>query len=345
MDGRIKDVIDDGPFRVNIASQRVLEVDGGQSLLAALHKAKIPIPSVCGGRAVCGMCKCRVTTGGGAVLPTEMRLLTKEEIAGGMRLSCQVRVDGDLEIELPAELLNVREYESVCTEIEELTYDIRRFRFELKNPPKIDFTAGQFMKFFCPPCHGRKREISRAYSIASNPAQNNLIDFIIRRVPKGISTTWCFDVLKPGDSVKLSGPYGDFRLSDTDAPMVFVAGGSGLAPFMSMLSEMRNTGSKRPVKYFYGGNTTKDLCLADQMKGFEEVLEDFEFIPVVANPEEDTGWSGQVGLVTDAVRRTYSDLSGHEGYLCGSPGMINAAAKVFIERGMPEEKIYYDKFA
>ena len=143
----------------------------------------------------------------------------------------------------------------------------------------------------------------------------------------------------------LNGPYGDFRLSDTDAPMVFVAGGSGMAPFMSILSQMRNTDSKRPVKYFFGGNTTKDLCMAEAMKAFEEALEDFEFIPVVANPDEDTGWTGQIGLVTEAVQRTYSDLSGHEGYLCGSPGMINAAAKVFLERGMPEENIYYDKFA
>jgi NAD(P)H-flavin reductase len=127
--------------------------------------------------------------------------------------------------------------------------------------------------------------------------------------------------------------------------MVFVAGGSGMAPFMSILSHMSNTNSKRKAKCFFGGNTTQDLCMADEMKAFEEALEDFEFIPVVANPEEDSGWTVQIGLVTEAVQRTYPDLSNHEGYLCGSPGMIDAAAKVFTGLGMPEDKIYYDKFA
>ena len=345
MDGRIKDVVNDGPYKVSVNNERELNVDSGKTLRVALHDEKISIPSVCGGRGVCGTCKCRVTKGGGPLLPAETSLLTKDQIADGMRLSCQVEVCNDLDIEIPDELLSVRTYESICTEIEELTYDTRRFRFELKTPAQIDFTAGQFVQLLCPRYKGSSEEVYRAYSIASDPAQTNLIDLIIRRVPNGICTTWCFDILKEGDPVMLNGPYGDFHLSDTAAPMVFVAGGSGMAPFVSILSEMRNTNSKRPVKYFFGGNTTKDLCLADQMKGFEEVLEDFEFIPVVANPDEGAGWAGQTGLVTEAVRRTYSDLSGHEGYLCGSPGMINATVKVLVELGMPEEKVYYDKFA
>ena len=340
-----KYIVNYGPCKVTINNDRELDIQGGNPLLTVLRDEKIFIPSACGGRGTCGVCKCTVKTGGGAVLPTETPFLTKEEIADSVRLSCQVKVRNDIEIEIPEELFNIREFESVCTEIEELTYDMRRFRFDLKEPTTISFTAGQFVQLLCPQYKGSREEVYRAYSIASDPMQTNRIDLIIRRVPNGICTTWCFDYLKEGDPVMLNGPYGDFRLSESDAPMVFIAGGSGMAPFVSILSQMRNTGSKRSVKYFYGGNTMKDLCMADPMKAFEDALEDFEFIPVVANPEEDTGWTGQIGLVTEAVQRTYTDLSGHEGYLCGSPGMINAAAKVFLERGMPEENIYYDKFA
>ena len=340
-----KYIVNYGPCKITVNKECELDIQGGSPLLTVLRDEKIFIPSACGGRGTCGVCKCTVKTGGGAVLPTETPFLTKQEIADNVRLSCQVKVRNDIDIQIPEELFNVREYESVCTEIEELTYDMRRFRFELKDPAAVKFTAGQFMQLLCPKYKGSNEEVYRAYSIASDPMQTNLIDLIIRQVPNGICSTWCLKILKKGDPVMLNGPYGDFRLSETDAPMVFVAGGSGMAPFVSILSQMRNSGSKRKVKYFFGGNTTRDLCMADEMKTFEDALDGFEFVPVVANPEEGSGWTGQVGLVTEAVQRTYSDLSGHEGYLCGSPGMIDAAAKVFTGMGMSEDKIYYDKFA
>ena len=338
-------VVNYGPCKVTINDDRELDIQGGSPLLTVLRDEKIFIPSACGGRGTCGVCKCTVKTGGGAVLPTETPFLTKEEIADSVRLSCQVKVRNDIEIQIPEELFNIREFKSTCTEIEELTYDMRRFRFQLEDPPTIKFVAGQFMQLLCPKYKGSGEEVYRAYSIASDPTQRNLIDLIIRLVPNGICTTWCFDILKEGDPVMLNGPYGDFRMSETDAPMVFVAGGSGMAPFVSILSEMRNAASKRSVKYFFGGNTTKDLCMANEMKAFEEQLQNFEFIPVVANPEEGSEWAGRVGLVTEAVQQTYPDLSKHEGYLCGSPGMIDAAAAVFTGLGMPEDKIYYDKFS
>ncbi|MDH4202772.1 MAG: 2Fe-2S iron-sulfur cluster binding domain-containing protein [Phycisphaerae bacterium] len=340
-----KYVVNYGPCKVTINNERELDIQGGSPLLTVLRDEKIFIPSACGGRGTCGVCKCIIKTGGGPVLPTETPFLTKEEQAADVRLSCQVKVRNDIDIEIPEELFNIREYETVCTEIEELTYDMRRFRFELKEPPMIKFTAGQFIQLLCPKYKGSSEEVYRAYSIASDPQQNNFIDLIIRLVPNGICTTWCFDYLKEGDAVKLNGPYGDFRLSDSDAPMIFVAGGSGMAPFVSILSEMQNTNSTRRARYFFGGNTTKDLCMAEEMKAFEDVLEGFEFIPVVATPEEGSNWTGEVGLVTEAVQRAYPDLSGYEGYLCGSPGMIDAAAKVFTGLGMSEDKIYYDKFA
>ena len=338
-------VVNYGPCKVTVNGEKELEVIGGNNLLSVLREEKIFIPSACGGRGTCGVCKVKVLDGAGPVLPTETPFLTKEEMADNVRLSCQVKVRNDLSIEIPEELFNVREYETVCTTIEELTYDMRRFRFEIKNGETINFVAGQFVQLVCPPYKGSSEEVFRAYSVASDPADAGAIELIIRRVPNGICTTWCFEHLQEGDDVSLNGPYGDFRLSDTDAPMVFVAGGSGMAPFVSILHHMRNTGSRREARYFFGGNTVNDLCLDGPMREFEAALDGFTFVPVVANPDPDSGWSGEVGLVTEAVRRQYPDLSGHEGYLCGSPGMIDAAANVFTDLGMADEKIYYDKFA
>lgn len=334
-----------GPCKVKINKEKELTVQGGKSLLSTLQEEKIFIPSACGGRGTCGVCKLKVLDGGGTLLPTEAPLLTKEEQAGNMRLSCQVKVRGDIDISIPEELFRVREYESRCVRIEDLTYDMKRFRFELPESETISFTAGQYVQLLCPRYKGNNEEVYRAYSIASDPAESHHLDLIIRRVPNGICTTWCFDFLKEGDPVRFNGPYGEFRLSDTEAPMIFVAGGSGMAPFVSILHEMRNKGIRRQAHYFFGGNTLRDLCLDEQMREFERDLPNFKFVPVVARPDPDSGWTGETGLVTQAVERNFKDLSGYEGYLCGSPGMIDASIKVLAGLGMPENRIYYDKFA
>ncbi|MBN1817098.1 MAG: 2Fe-2S iron-sulfur cluster binding domain-containing protein [Sedimentisphaerales bacterium] len=334
-----------GSCEIEINKDKKFTVEGGQPLLSMLVNEKIFIPSACGGRGTCGYCKVKVTEGGGLILPTETPFLTKQEQEEGIRLSCQIKIRNNLKIEIPQELLRVKEYQCICTRIEDLTYDMKRFRFELKNPPQIEYIPGQYMQLLCPPYKGSPEEVYRAYSIASDPAQKHIVDLIIRRVSNGICTTWCFEYLKEGDSVRMNGPYGDFRLSDSDAPMVFVAGGSGMAPFVSILHHMEHTGNSRKVKYFYGGNQVRDLCLDEEMKRFEKALAGFEYIPVVVEPAQGESWEGQRGLVTEAVQRAYSDLSGHEGYLCGSPGMIDAATKVLTAMGMNKERVYYDKFA
>ena len=338
-------IADYGECKITLNDKREITVEGGKPLLSLLREEKIFIPSACGGRGTCGVCKVKVLDGAGPILPTETPFMTKDEIAGHVRLSCQVKVRGDLSIEIPDELFNVREYTTRCAGIEELTYDMNRFRFELTEPKTIDYVPGQYVQLLCPRYKGSSEEVYRAYSIASDPNEKGIIDLIIRRVPNGICTTWCFEYLKEGDTVKLNGPYGEFRLSESDAPMVFVAGGSGMAPFVSILHQMKHNRDQREAVYFFGGNTVRDLCLVEQMKAFEKALPNFTFVPVVARPEEDGHWDGETGLVTDAVKRKYKDLGGYEGYLCGSPGMIDAAIKVFTSLGMPDEKIYYDKFA
>jgi Na+-transporting NADH:ubiquinone oxidoreductase subunit F len=187
-------------------------------------------------------------------------------------------------------------------------------------------------------------EVYRAYSVSSDPARKDSIELIIRLVPGGICTTYCFEYLKVGDEVTFNGPYGDFHLSDTDAPIVFIAGGSGMAPIKCILHHMSNTGNKRKATYYFGANNVGELFLLDEMKLFEHELTNFTFVPVVVDRENGEKWEGEKGLVTEAVRRNVKNAPESEAYLCGSPGMIDASIAVLKELGMPEEAIFYDKF-
>ncbi len=333
-----------GQCQITINDQREITVDGGKSLLSALTEDKIFIPSACGGRGTCGLCKLKAIHGAGPLLPTEEPYLDAEERESNVRLSCQVKVRNDLKIEISPELFAIQEYTCKCVDIVDLTHDMKQFRLELLEPDTIDYIPGQYVQLLTPVYDDSDEEVYRAYSIASDPNQKNIIDLIIRLVPNGICTTYCFKYLKVGDEVKVNGPYGDFRLSDTDAPIVFIAGGSGMAPIRCILHHMKNTDNKRKAIYYFGANKVKELFLVDEMRMFEAKLNDFQFVPIVAAPEEDENWSGQRGLVTEAVQRNLKNASECEGYLCGSPGMIDASIKVLHELGMSDEKIFYDKF-
>jgi len=333
-----------GPCRININDERDITVEGGPNLLSTLTSEKIFIPSACGGRGTCGLCKLKVLEGAGPLLPTEEPYLSEEEKQSDVRLSCQVKVRGDLKIEIPSELFAIREYTCKCVSIIDLTHDIKQFRFELVEPEQIDFIPGQYVQLLAPVYKKGGEEVYRAYSVSSDPADTSSIELIIRLVPGGICTTYCFEYLKVGDEVKINGPYGDFGLSDTDTPIVFIAGGSGMAPIKCILHHMKNTGNKRRATYYFGANIMKELFLIDLMRNFESELEDFTFVPVVASPATDENWNGERGLVTEAVQRNLKDASECEAYLCGSAGLIDAAIKVLTELGMKKEAIFYDKF-
>ncbi len=333
-----------GTCKISINREKELSIKGGESLLSSLNAQKIFIPSACGGRGTCGLCKLRVLEGAGLLLPTEEPYLNPEERKNQVRLSCQVKVRNDLQIEIPPELFAIREYTCRCVDILDLTHDIKQFRLELQEPATLNYIPGQYVQLYTPPYAKQKEEVYRAYSISADPAQKNIIELIIRLVPNGICTTWCFQYLKAGDPVKFHGPFGEFHLSQTDKPILFIAGGSGMAPIKCMLHHMKNTQNQRQATYFFGANKVSELFLTDQMREFESTLPHFRFIPVVAMPEEGQNWQGQIGLVTDAVRREVKNAADCEAYLCGSPGMIDAAIQVLKDLGMNQKQIYFDKF-
>jgi Na+-transporting NADH:ubiquinone oxidoreductase subunit F len=330
--------------KITINNTKMIETQGGLSLLETLTRNSIAIPTACGGRGICGYCRLKVTEGGGPVMPAEKTHLSAKQIEDGMRLSCQIKVQNDLSIEIPEKRLTVKEYTCRCVRIRKLTRDVREFRLKLENPPAIACEPGQYIQLLCPAYDGNE-EVSRAYSMASDPQDKGAIELVIRFVPGGICTTWCFEHLKEGDPVRIDGPYGDFHLSDTNRPAVFVAGGSGIAPIRCMLHHMKNFRSKREAVFFFGANLAKDLFYLDLMKDFENSLAHFRFVPVVATPAHDEEWAGETGLVTEALERNITDAADSEAYLCGSPGMIDATIRVLSQLGMPEDRIYYDKFA
>jgi Na+-transporting NADH:ubiquinone oxidoreductase subunit F len=334
-----------GPCEITINDEKKITVEGGGDLLSALVAEKIFIPSACGGRSTCGLCKVKVLEGSGMILPTEEPHLNKEEREKGIRLSCQVRIRSNIRIEIPEELFLVKEYETVVEKITSLSHDIKEFRFALKNPAEILFTPGQYVQILTPKYGKNTEEVYRAYSMSSDASDKNHIELVIRLVPGGICTTYCFEHLKEGDTVRLNGPYGGFRLSKTEAPMIFIAGGSGMAPMKSLLHQMISDGINRKCTYFFGANKVKELFMRDLMAEFEKKLPNFKFVPVIAKPDPDEKWDGETGLVTEAVRRAFQTASDCEAYLCGSPGMIDASITVLKELGVTEDRIFFDKFA
>ncbi|KAF1079208.1 MAG: Na(+)-translocating NADH-quinone reductase subunit F [Candidatus Rifleibacterium amylolyticum] len=324
--------------------EKVLKVEGGASLLTSLAGQKLFLPSGCGGRGSCGTCKCRVLEGAGPLLPTEVPYLNDEEKKSDVRLSCQVKVRGDIKIEVPEELLSIKEFETVIESITDFTHDIKGLRFKLPEGETIKFKAGQFANLFSKPYEDVREETSRAYSISSAPSDNRAIELVIRYVPNGMVTTYVFKHLKEGDKVRLIGPFGEFFLRDTDREIVCIAGGSGLAPIRSIVLDMIDRGiSNRKATFFFGAVSQRDLYYVEEFKAIEKEHPWFRFVPALSKDDSDHPY--EKGIITEVVARNYGDMKELEAYLCGSPGMIDACVKVLTGKGMPEDRIYYDKFS
>ncbi|MCE1245482.1 MAG: 2Fe-2S iron-sulfur cluster-binding protein [Firmicutes bacterium] len=334
-----------GTVKVKINKDKELEVDGGRSLLSTLMEEQIFIPSACGGRGSCGMCKVKVLDGAGDLLPTELPMLSADEKKQNVRLACQCKVKKDYSIEIPESLFNVKEYQVTVASLTDLTYDIKKVSLKFKPGDEINFKAGQFVQFGVPEYELTPEPVYRAYSVASSPFVKDALELEIRLVPNGICTTYVFKYLKEKDNVTINGPYGDFFLRDSERDIVFIAGGSGMAPIRSMLYEMKQNNNQRKAMYFFGARAVKDLFQVDEMRQFEKDLPNFRYIPALSAPDPGDNWEGDIGLITEVVAKYVESGSNVEAYLCGSPGMIDACIKVLKSKGVPEDLIFYDKFA
>jgi Na+-transporting NADH:ubiquinone oxidoreductase subunit F len=214
----------------------------------------------------------------------------------------------------------------------------------------MEFTSGQFAQLVVPPYDRIKENTVRAYSFASPPSRASEVEFIIRLVPEGAATTYLHKHLSEGQELDVVGPMGDFRLHEEDAVMICIAGGSGMAPIRSILTDMHERGlSKREIWYFFGAVSKRDLYMVEEFRKLEDEWPVFRFVPALSAPLPEDNWQGETGLIT-TITKKYMDEhmdkdAPKEAYLCGSPGMIDASIKTLTEGGVPEDKIYYDKFA
>ena len=332
-----------GDCKITVNEEKELVVDGGKTLLSSLKEEEIFIPSACGGRGSCGLCKCKVTAGGGDILPTELPWLSNEEKAKMVRLSCQLKVKGDMSITIPEELFNVKQFDVEVSKIEDLTYDIKGVSLNLPEP--MDFVAGQFVQIEIPPYELSDEPVFRAYSVATCPTICNCVQLEIKLVPDGLCTTYVHRHLKEGDKLSITGPYGDFFLRDTDSDILFIATGSGMAPIRAILQQMKKDGIKRKARYFFGARHFKDLYHLDEMEMYEKELTDFKFTATLSRPEKDSNWQGEVGRVTDLCEKYVNEGEQLEVYLCGAPIVIDSCVEVLMKKGIPKDKFYYDKFS
>ncbi len=339
-----KYIADYGDVTLTINQEEKFTVEGGKTLLSTLLDQKIFIPSACGGKGACGYCKVTILDGGGPVIATELPWLTEEEVEENVRLSCQVKVKQDIDIEIPEEYFNVKEYDVVVEKITDVTDKIKRVRFKFPEGESLNFKPGQYVQIKAPIYDGNDEEVYRAYSIASSANDKGYLELFVG-FTGGTATTYVHQIMREGDTVNLNGPYGDFYYHDDDGgPILLVAAGTGMAPILSILHHMRDNEIDRETKFFFGARTPDDLFVLDEMEMFERDLPNFKFMPTLSRTTEEMGWEGDKGRVNNSIDKYVEEGGNYTAYLCGSPRMIESIKESLDEKEIPEENIYYDEF-
>jgi Na+-transporting NADH:ubiquinone oxidoreductase subunit F len=373
-----------GSVAIVVNEQRTVNAPVGAKLLGALADAELYVSSACGGGGTCGQCKVRILEGGGSLLPTEASHITKREARSGARLACQVAIKQPMKVEVPREVFGVRKWlckvrsnESVATFIKELV-------LELPQGETLDFRAGGYIVIECPPHRLSFRDfdiapeyrpdwdrynlwrytsdvrepVSRAYSMANFPLEHDVIMLNVRiatpppqaedSVPPGVMSSYIFS-LKPGDSVTVSGPFGEFFARETDAEMVFVGGGAGMAPMRShIFDQLVRLGSKRRITFWYGARSKREIFYQEDFDRLQREHENFRWHVALSEPQPEDDWSGYTGFIHKVLLDEY--LGKHpapetcEYYLCGPPLMTNAVIGMLEDLGVERGNILMDDF-
>ncbi len=322
-----------------------IEVDEDEYVLEEAFRQGVMLMHGCK-EGQCSACKSFVLEGDIEMARYSTFALPEYESEEGYVLLCRAHAYSDMVIELinfDEHMLEsgipIQTVQAEVAEIEELTHDIRRLVLNLVDPPEMNFIPGQYAELYIP-----GTEVHRAYSMANTPSSDERAEFIIKVYPGGRFSGLLDGDLKVGDRMKMRVPFGVFSLREkSDGDIIFVGGGSGMAPIWSILNHMAEKGIERKATYYYGARTKKDLFYLEEAKELAERLPaEFRFVPALSEPDAD--WDGETGLITDVVTRLEGDLSGTEAYLAGPPPMIDAAIPVLMRMGVDENDIFYDKF-
>lgn len=314
---------------------RKLNVEPGANLLATLREHQIPISYSCtAGR--CGTCRCKVTKGEVLEMGRESKITHPDD--EGYVLACMSVLTGDCVVEVPEmdEVVThpARIIKATVTAIEALTHDIRRLRLTPAKP--LEFSPGQYATLQFTPDH------IRPYSMANVPASNEL-EFHVRLVPGGRVTGYIEHQLKVGDSVRISGPLGTAYLrTKHTGPMLCVAGGTGLAPVLSIVRGALAQGMENPIHVYFGVRSPQDVYGIEWLRELQQHHANLHLHVVVSSGNDDP--SLRSGLVTDAFNSDWDDLTGWRAYLCGAPPMVESAAMFTKKKGIRPEHVHADAF-
>jgi propane monooxygenase reductase subunit len=324
-----------------------IEVDEDQTILRAAAEQGIMLMHGCK-EGQCASCKSFILDGDDVdhdgystfALPD----YEKEE---GFTLLCRAHAYEDLTIEL----LNYDEemihsglpIEEAVVEVvsnENVTHDMRHLVVRLVEPAAIKFFPGQYVDFVIP-----GTDETRSFSMANTSSlESGQLEFVIKVYPDGLFSRFLDTEVKVGDRLDITGPFGVFTLRDAPgSDLVFVGGGAGMAPILALLRTMAERGIDRKTTFYYGARRKRDLCFEDELRELESRLPSFRYVPALSEPDGDD-WDGEVGLITDVVRRGESSLVRTDAYVCGPPPMVEAALELLPALGVADKRIFYDKF-
>jgi propane monooxygenase reductase component len=325
-----------------------IEVSEDQTILRAAAEQGIMLMHGCK-EGQCSSCKSFVLDGEDIELEKYSTFaLPDYEKEEGFTLLCRAHAYEDLTIEL----LNYDEdmirsglpiTEAVAEVLanDPVTHDMRHLVLRLVEPTEIKFFPGQYVDVAVPGT-GETRSFSMANT---SSREGGRLEFVIKIYPDGLFSHFLDTQLAVGDRLDLTGPFGVFTLREGfDTDLVFVGGGAGMAPILSLLRSMAERGIDRKATYYYGARQRRDLCFEAELRALEGALPGFRYVPALSEPTDEDRWDGEAGLITDVVKRLAGPLKGAHAYVCGPPPMVEAAMPMLAAAGVDEKRIYYDKF-
>lgn len=373
----------DVTITINNDPEKAITVPAGGKLLGALASSGIFVSSACGGGGSCGQCRVTVHDGGGDILPTELSHISKREAKEGCRLSCQVAVKQDMNIEVPEEIFGVKQWECTVISNDNKATFIKEFKLAIPEGESVPFRAGGYIQIEAPPHHIKYSDFDvpaqyrpdwerfgffnleskvddttiRAYSMANYPDEKGIIMLNVRiatpppnnlSLPCGKMSSFIWSC-KPGDKVTISGPFGEFFAKDTEAEMVFIGGGAGMAPMRShIFDQLRRLKSKRKITFWYGARSKREMFYVEDFDMLQEENDNFNWHVALSDPQPEDNWDGYTGFIHNVVYENH--LKDHpapedcEFYMCGPPIMNASVIKMLKDLGVEDENILLDDF-
>lgn len=376
-------LVSSGSVTIEVNGEKTITVPAGGKLLQTLAANDLFLSSACGGGGSCAQCKCVISEGGGSMLPTEEAHFTKRDAKEGLRLSCQVAVKQDMKIEVPEDVFGVKKWECTVESNPNVATFIKELTLRLPEGENVEFRAGGYVQLEAPSHHVAYKNFSieeeyrgdwerfgffdiestveepiiRAYSMANYPEEKGIVKFNIRvatpppgskGIPAGQMSSWVFG-LKPGDKVTVYGPFGEFFAKDTDAEMVFVGGGAGMAPMRShIFDQLKRLDSSRKISFWYGARSLREVFYSEEYDALAEQFDNFEWHLALSDPQPEDNWDGLTGFIHQVLLENY--LKEHpapedcEFYMCGPPMMNSAVVSMLEELGVENDNILLDDF-